>query len=743
MDFVGMLCDETEAGNDHGAQHADAAVGLAAALRALKGDDVAAAGHDDAGRVHAAKDKRAPASVVAPAGPALLPAAAKRIPVAVLDEAMQDLLAGASLRFITYRPSEACFYQGDDPLLRAMQTPGAIWGDIGARTSWPDLSALDAFSCVLDFHVLSDAPLAEIEEHFRYVPDERQIVALDPRMWAVAVTAPTQGSPAKLSAAADALAGIIRSQRDILALADGNAPGFPGRTRAVAGVLAACLAALGRSGEVPELHAAAESAIAAVQAGPLAAWLDTALPPGSFALGDESGESGTLDGQPTPGTAERQTPAMAWGPLTDTNAPRAIAPAALAEGTAAPDADAVPNADRRGEDARAGKSLKVDAQKIDRLMNLIGEMVVAKNAIPFLASRAETVYEARELSREIKAQYAIINRISDEMQDAILQVRMLPVSFIFQRFPRLVRDTSRRLGKEVHLVLEGQDTAADKNIIESLGDPLVHILRNSLDHGFESAEERQRAGKPRAGTLKICARQEADRVIIEISDDGKGIDPEVVKRKAYEKGLIDEQALERLSDQEAIMLVFLPGFSTAELVSDLSGRGVGMDVVRTAINRVNGSIDLESRKGHGTRIRLSLPLSMAVTSVMMIESDGQRFGVPMDAVIETVRVARSDVRTIKGGMVTVLRDRVIPLTSLNSVLGLAAPPLANEDDKLAVLVVRILDETVGLLVDDFHEAVSTILKPLAGVLGQLAAYAGSALMGDGTVLMVINLKELL
>jgi two-component system chemotaxis sensor kinase CheA len=369
--------------------------------------------------------------------------------------------------------------------------------------------------------------------------------------------------------------------------------------------------------------------------------------------------------------------------------------------------------------------------------------VVSKNALPYLAARAENVFGVRELSREIKAQYAVINRIAEEMQDAIMQVRMMPVSFVFQRFPRLVRDTSRRLGKEVNLVLEGEDTEADKNIIESLGDPLVHIVRNSLDHGFEMPDVRRAAGKPATGTLTIRASQESDRVVIEIIDDGKGIDPQVIKQKALDKGLIDTQAHERMSDHEAINLIFAPGFSTAEVISDLSGRGVGMDVVRTAVEKVNGSIALDSEKGKGTRLRLSLPLSMAVTNVMIIESDGQKFGVPMDSVVETVRIKRSAITGIKQSMATVLRGRIVPLKAINELLSLSTSQQANDDDELAVLVVRYGEESVGLLIDDFHETVDIILKPMSGVLGHISAYAGSALMGDGSVLMVLNTKELL
>ena len=398
---------------------------------------------------------------------------------------------------------------------------------------------------------------------------------------------------------------------------------------------------------------------------------------------------------------------------------------------------------RRADDSQAGpRSLKVDQAKIDRLMNLIGELVVEKNALPYLAQRAEAQYGVRELSREIKGQYSVINRIADEMQDAIMQVRMMAVSIVFQRFPRLVRDISHKLGKEVQLVLEGEQTEADKNIIEALADPLIHIVRNSLDHGLETPEVRRAAGKPETGTLTIRAAQQADRVIIEIVDDGKGIDPSVIKRKAYEKGLIDEAALERMDDRSAVNLIFAAGLSTAAVVSDLSGRGVGMDVVRTAVEKLNGSVIVESELGKGTSIRISLPLSMAVTQVMVVESDGQLFGVPMDHVIETVRVPRHSIHRIKQSMTAVLRGRVVPLKALNGLLGITAQHTVNADDELSVLLVQAGGGVLGLLVDGFRETLGVIQKPMAGFLSSLSTWSGSALMGDGSVLMILNIREI-
>ncbi|MFT6421416.1 MAG: two-component system chemotaxis sensor kinase CheA [Thalassolituus sp.] len=389
------------------------------------------------------------------------------------------------------------------------------------------------------------------------------------------------------------------------------------------------------------------------------------------------------------------------------------------------------------------RSVKVDQEKIDRLMNLIGEMTVAKNALPFLAKRAEEQHGLRELAREIKEQHAVVNRISEEMQDAIMQIRMMPFSFISMRFPRLVRDISRRLGKEVQLVIEGEDTEADKNIIESLAEPLIHIVRNSLDHGIESAEVRKKNGKPASSTLTIRASQEADRVMIEIHDDGKGIDPNVIRKKALEKGMTDDATCQRMTDKEAVNLILLPGFSTVDEISDLSGRGVGMDAVRSAVEKVNGAMSIDSQVGKGTRIRISLPMSIAVTRVMIVESDNQMIGVPMDQVLETVRVPKSDIHCVKHIQTTVLRDRIVPLKSLNELLNIPTEQILNEEDEYAVLIARIGADVIGLVVDDFRESVDIIQKPMAGVLSRINAYSGAALIGDGSVLMVLNLKEIL
>lgn len=796
MDFVNLLVDEIESNGAIGVDHAKNGVQLAESLRQLIGSaTVETAGAD-----------RAPVTIVPDASLATVMLELTGLAALPEDKRMElyrEALKGTALLVLEYTPENECFFKGEDPFFQAQQIPDVIWHSVQAREKWPALTDLDAYSCNLVFRALTTATSEELYELFRYTPEQISITPVPPVVLALPQGEPN-GGPVYGDFVADALSrldagdmsgleaitstmlelsspslwlssalrwlllvlelepsnrraqrvlieslhtlvppawlttdmateadtvntalsesderaflDILQAQRDILAQPDSDA-WLPGRLNAVATTLAASHRTAGRTDTLPALGVALTDALEMALAAPLLAWLDARAP--------QSEKLETL----------MTTMAMV--------APSAeLMPTPVRNG--ATDADSEGKFGRRIEDTYTEpKTLKVDQVKIDNLMGLIGEMVVAKNSLPYLAARAETQYGMRELSREIKAEYAVINRIAEEMQGAIMQVRMMPVSFIFQRFPRLVRDTSRKLAKEVNLILEGENTEADKNIVEALADPLIHIVRNSLDHGIETPEVRRAAGKPEAGRLTIRATQESDRVYIEISDDGKGINPAVIKRKAYEKGIIDEVTMERLTDQEAVNLVFAAGFSTAEVISDLSGRGVGMDVVRNAVEKVNGTVSLESEVGKGTLIRLSLPLSMAVTNVMIVESDDQAFGVPMDMVVETVRVPRSAIRTIKKHQTTVLRGRIVPLLALNDMLAINAQPRTNEEGELAMLVVRINEEHVGILVDDFRETVDIILKPMAGILGGLGGYSGSALLGDGSVLMVLNPRELM
>jgi len=616
---------------------------------------------------------------------------------------LAGVASSAQLLALRYMPEEGCFFKGEDPWRLARTVPGLLQLHVDGANAWPqgeDRTSWDCYQCNLDIVLCTDAPRAEVEAHFRCVAEQVtwHRVVRD----AAAAVVEVPGADAGAARCADPISPLLHQravalwndQCDLLARA-GDCTGTVLAARYVLSHLLSCL--------------------------------------------DCEAASAALDGLPHGAPAALL---LAWARA---NAP-AVEPAARAAASAARPDPEIGTPLQRADDGTAPQPqrvLKVGQEKVDRLMELIGEMVVAKNSLPYLAQRAEQVFQQRELAREIKAQYAVINRIAEDMQHAIMQVRMLPVGAVFQRFGRLIRDISRKLGKEVNLVIEGEDTEADKNVIEPLADPLIHILRNSLDHGIELPAVRRAAGQPAAGTIRIVARQESDRVIIEIHDDGAGVNAARVRDKAVERGLIPADKAATLSDDDAVQLIFLPGFSTADQISDLSGRGVGMDVVRTAIERINGGVELSSVQGQGTTLRLSLPLSMAVTTVMVVESAGRRLGVPMDMIVETVRVPACDIHHFKQARTTVLRGRVVPLRALNDLLALDAAPVPNEEGELAVLVIRHANESVGLLVDHFHGASDIILKPLEGVLAGLVGFAGTALMGDGGVLMVLNPKELL
>ncbi len=631
--------------------------------------------------------------------------------LARIDAAL--LVAHPAATAARYLPEEGCFFKGEDPWRLASTAPGLLALRVEGRLPWPEGEALsdwDCYQCNLHIVLLSSAPRAELEQHFRCVPEQVAYHQPKPLGANPPDTGPDTGPASATDTAPDTgpaqitlrhrAAQLWADQCALLARSGLSAGTVLATRKTLHGLLLAV-------GDATSQAAGAE----------LADVPDSALPAWARQHG--------LLGQPAGAGAFDAGSLQSLQQTSDT---------------------AVADLPQRADDSGAGqphKVLKVSQEKIDRLMELIGEMVVAKNSLPYLAQRAEVVFQQRELAREIKAQYAVINRIAEDMQHAVLQVRMLPVGAVFQRFGRLVRDISRKLGKEVNLVIEGEETEADKNVIEPLSDPLIHILRNSLDHGIEMPEVRRAAGKPAAGTIRIAARQESDRVLIEISDDGAGVNPDRVRAKAVERGLIPADRAAQLSDDDAVQLVFLPGFSTADAITDLSGRGVGMDVVRTAIERINGGVQLSSVHGKGTTLTLSLPLSMAVTNVMVIESAGRRLGVPMDLIVETVRVHTDDIHHFKQARTTVLRGRIVPLRSLNELLALDTEPLANDEGELAVLVVRIGNQVVGLLVDHFQGASDIILKPLEGVLAGLTGFAGTALMGDGGVLMVLNPKELL
>jgi len=594
-----------------------------------------------------------------------------------------------SLSLVSYLPDGGCFFRGEDPLHLMMQIPRLEALATQARMPWSPLAALDPFACNLDFHALSTAGREELDVLFRYVPD--QVTIADLAVSALARPVAEAPPQSKLS---EVVRALLREQIDLLSLA---APieEFAGRVASAARVAANALRFDKQANAARMIELACVEAQAARDTQPLSAaiasFLEDRVPPvqttGRASVSGPAGPSGAE-------TADRLAP----------------------------------------------RTLRVDQEKVDDLMNLIGELVVAKNSLPFLARRAEQQYGLRELGQEIKDQYGVIDRIAQELQGAVMAVRMMPIGQVFQRLPRLIRDLSRKLGKQVDLVIEGEETEADKNVIETLFDPLLHMVRNSLDHGVETPEERIARGKPATAIIRLLARHEGDQVVIEVIDDGRGIDPDVIKRKAYERGLLDETRLATITDDEATMLVFSAGFSTAETVSDVSGRGVGMDVVRNVVEKAGGRVAMTSVKDQGTTIRLNLPLSMAVSRVMTVALDDRLFGIPMNLIHETVKVSRRSILRIRDHEAFVLRDRIVPLVHLAQLLEL---PEGAPADETAVLVVRVGGQTIGLGISAFGEGMEVILKPLEGMLSKIVGYSGTALLGDGRVLLVLDLKELI
>jgi two-component system chemotaxis sensor kinase CheA len=395
------------------------------------------------------------------------------------------------------------------------------------------------------------------------------------------------------------------------------------------------------------------------------------------------------------------------------------------------------------ESSRKGGSgyIRVDQVLINRLLDLVGEIIIAKNSLPFLCIRASGEFGVPRLADEIDSRYATISQVVEGLQDVAMDMRMLPVARAFERFPRLVRDISRKLGKQITLVMEGEETRADKDVIEALTEPLVHMVRNSLDHGVEMPEERLAAGKLAEGRITLRALQENSAIVVEISDDGKGINPDVIRRKAEEKGIMSGEVLAALPDSEVIQLVMAPNFSTAEAVSDLSGRGVGMDAVNAMVKAFGGAIHLSSVTGSGTTVRLSLPLSMAITKVLIVRQDGCTFGIPADHVIESlIDVPLEKINTLRGEAGLDVRGELYPLYSLARQLDMGhGDPLFPE--KFSAVVVRVRGEVTAIAVEDFKDIIDVMVKPLQGLLAGNPYYSGNTILGDGSIMFILNMPE--
>ncbi len=385
------------------------------------------------------------------------------------------------------------------------------------------------------------------------------------------------------------------------------------------------------------------------------------------------------------------------------------------------------------------QTIRVDTSRIDAVMNMIGELVLSRNRMMVLGTKLSTEQVENPLVGNMNDAIAQLDLATTDLQLSVMKMRMQPIAKVFNKFPRMVRDLARQSGKEIELVIEGQETELDKTVIEELGDPLVHLIRNSVDHGVESPEVREAAGKPRSGTITLSASQEGRHIVVSVSDDGKGIDANAVKASAASKGLMSIDDAIRMSDKEAYNLIFLPGFSTAKEVSNISGRGVGMDVVKTNMAKINGVISVESEVGVGSKIIFRLPLTLAIIQVLTVEAGKEIYGIPLTTVIENRRVEDSEIKSVEGGEVIQIRDKVYPVLRLSSLVS-TLETSSEESDCKYIVIIGVGEQSLGLIVDRLHGQEEIVMKSMGEYLKGTEGVAGACITGDGRVILILDVS---
>ncbi|MGL2888842.1 chemotaxis histidine kinase/response regulator CheAY2 [Helicobacter pylori] len=387
------------------------------------------------------------------------------------------------------------------------------------------------------------------------------------------------------------------------------------------------------------------------------------------------------------------------------------------------------------------QTVRVDVRRLDHLMNLIGELVLGKNRLIRIYSDVEERYDGEKFLEELNQVVSSISAVTTDLQLAVMKTRMQPVGKVFNKFPRMVRDLSRELGKSIELIIEGEETELDKSIVEEIGDPLIHIIRNSCDHGIEPLEERRRLNKPETGKVQLSAYNEGNHIVIKISDDGKGLDPVMLKEKAVEKGVISERDAESMSDREAFNLIFKPGFSTAKVVSNVSGRGVGMDVVKTNIEKLNGIIEIDSEVGVGTTQKLKIPLTLAIIQALLVGVQEEYYAIPLSSVLETVRISQDEIYTVDGKSVLRLRDEVLSLVRLSDIFKVDAILESNSD--VYVVIIGLADQKIGVIVDYLIGQEEVVIKSLGYYLKNTRGIAGATVRGDGKITLIVDVGAMM
>jgi two-component system, chemotaxis family, sensor kinase CheA len=425
-------------------------------------------------------------------------------------------------------------------------------------------------------------------------------------------------------------------------------------------------------------------------------------------------------------------------PVATAAAPVAAAPVAAASAVVAKKDDV--KTPPQAVAAATETTIRVDVNRLETLMDLSGELVLGRNRLAQVTQELLQRYEDHDFLRELQETSSSIDFITTELQSAIMKTRMVPISKIFQKAPRIVRDLSKEFGKEIELVLRGEETELDRGIIEELNDPLVHMLRNSCDHGVEKPEERVRSGKQSKGTLILDAEHEGNHIVVSIIDDGKGIDAEKIKLKALEKGLITSEQAQTMTEREALNLIFAPGFSTAEKITSVSGRGVGMDVVRTNIQKLKGIIEIDSKPGAGTTFTIKLPLTLAIIQGLLVRVQQEIYALPLSAVVEVVNTDLSQIYSVNQSEVIRIRNQVFPLIRMDTVL--RTPTNYDSLENRYVVVVGLADRRLGLVVDELLGQKEIVIKSLGEYLGHIRGISGSTILGDGRVIMIIDIEEL-
>ena len=399
------------------------------------------------------------------------------------------------------------------------------------------------------------------------------------------------------------------------------------------------------------------------------------------------------------------------------------------------------NAVKKSSGSTLEQTIRVEVKRLDHLMNLIGELVLGKNRLLKIYDDVEERYEGEKFLEELNQVVSSVSIVTTDLQIAVMKTRMLPIAKVFNKFPRMVRDLSRELGKQIELKISGEETELDKSIIEEIGDPLVHIIRNSCDHGIEDAETRLAMGKPEHGTIELKAYNEGNSIVIEVVDDGKGLDSDMLIQKSLEKGIITEREADNLSEKEAFALIFKPGFSTAAAVTNVSGRGVGMDVVKTNIEKLNGIIDIDSEKGKGTIIKLKIPLTLAIIQALLVGAQEEYFAIPLSSVLETVRVPAEEIYSIEGNDVLRLREEILPLVRLSDVFGIEE--VFEGGENLYIVVIALAESKLGVVVDTLVGQEEIVIKSLGDYLQGIKGIAGATIRGDGRVTLIVDVGALM